>query len=137
MADPIYFHGGVSGLYPGDRILPPSVTGVPSSQDFVHGMEEQAAKVVRRDRVYLTTDVEVARMWAGLHPDGNHKRGGDVYRVVPDGDLEPDLDYQGGDGASVQAASALVVGIVKTGVPRKPYLPLLGMIPDSPSRPSR
>jgi hypothetical protein len=136
MAEPTYFHGGRAGLYPGDRILPPSVTGVPSSQDFAHGMEELAAKVVRRDRVYLTTDVEVALMWAGLHPDGNRKRGGDVYRVVPDGDVEPDLDYLGDDGASVQAASALIVGIVKTGVPRKPYLSLLGMAPD-PSSTSR
>lgn len=135
MPDPVYFHGGISGLYSGDRILPPSVTGLPSSADFAHGMEELAAKVVRRDRVYLTTNVEVARMWAGLHPDGDRKRGGDVYRVIPDGDVEPDLDYTGDDGMSVQAASALIVGIVKTGIPRKPYLPLLGIIPDPPSTP--
>lgn len=123
----IYFHGGVSGLYPGDRILPPSITGAPSSLDFAHGMEDEAATLVRRDRVYVTTDVETARMWAALHPDGNAKRGGDLYRVVPDGDVEPDPDYQGGDGASWMAASALIVGIVKTGVPRKSYLPLLDL----------
>ena len=45
--------------------------------------------------------------------------------VEPEGELEPDLDYKGGDGASVQCPSARIVGIAATGVSRGPYRALI------------
>jgi hypothetical protein len=124
----IYYHGGMLGLRVGQHILPPAETGswtVADLRDAPAEMRDQLAAVHRRDRVYLTTDVAVARLWAGLHPTGGPKRGGDVYRVEPEGDIEPDPDYLGDDGASVQAPSALIVGIVATGVSRAPYRHLI------------
>lgn len=128
MPEVIYFHGGVSGLYPGDRLLPPSQTGARASRDFLPEAMREMAAHVRTDRVFLTTELELARMYAGLHPDGDRRRGGDLYRVVPEGPVEPDPDWDGEPGVSVQVASARVVGIVKTGVPRREFLPLLGVV---------
>ena len=126
-----YFHGGVPGLRPGALILPPTVTGAGSTADYLDAgteVAEAARRVYRPDRVYLTTDVEVARMWAGLHPSGTDRRGGDVYRVEPVGKVEPDPDYRGGDGASVCCPSARVSGIVATGVGRAKYRPLFQLL---------
>lgn len=128
MSDPVYFHGGVAGLYPGDRILPPATTGRRASRSFLPDDLRGDADHVREDRVYLTTDVEIARMYAGLHPDGTRKRGGDLYRVTPEGPVEPDPDWLGGPGMSVQAVAAWVLGIVKTGVPRRPFLAFAQMV---------
>jgi hypothetical protein len=80
--------------------------------------------------VCITTDVEIARMFAGLHPSGTARRGGDVYRVDPDGPAEEDPDYIGNTEKSVRCRSALILGIVATGVRRSRYAPLIvGMLP--------
>jgi len=120
-----YFHGGVAGLRVGDRILPPSVTGAPAMADSLpadHDLAPRAAEVTDRSRVYLTTEVEYARAFAALHPCGDRKRGGDVYRVEPAGDVEDDPDYHGEPGRSVRCGSAVIVGIVATGVSRAKYM---------------
>lgn len=116
-----YYHGGIPGLRVGDEVLPPSETGVMSISDLADappGLLARAHLVHRRDRVYLTTDLTAASLFAALHPNGTRTRGGDVYRVHPDGDVEPDPDWLGDPGVSVAAASARVTAIVRTGVRR-------------------
>lgn len=124
-----YFHGGVLGLKPGQRILPPAETDAISIADLTTAPEHErnaVAAVHRRDRVYLTTDLRVATLWAALHPHGTPKRGGDVYRVRPEGDVEPDPDYLGEPGVSVQAPRALILAVVRTGVRRSLAEQLVG-----------
>lgn len=121
MTDPTYYHGGVPGLRVGGYILPPCETGAQSVADVVNApadMQAEVEQVHRRDRVYLTTERGTAELWACLHPDGDAVRGGDVYRVVPEGDVEPDPDWRGEPGVSVCAPRARIVGIVATGVRR-------------------
>jgi hypothetical protein len=66
-----YFHGGLAGFKAGDRILPPAMTGMPSTADYLPA-------VSHRDRIYATTAVRVARVYAALAPFGGR---GDVYEV--------------------------------------------------------
>jgi len=116
-----YYHGGIRGLQPGDLILPPDETGAVSVADVGAPTEElsiRVAQVHRKDRVYLTSDVFAARVFASLHPNSRRRYGGDVYEVEPIGDVEPDPDYLVGDGGSVQAARARVVAVIQRRVPR-------------------
>jgi hypothetical protein len=57
-----YFHGGIAGLEVGHHILPPSVTGTPTTADYAD------APICRRDRVYASTELRVARVYAALAP---------------------------------------------------------------------
>ena len=117
----VYYHGGVRELEPGDLILPPDETGALSIADVRYPDEETAAKVARvhrKDRVYLTTDPNIARLCAALAPNSRRRYGGDVYAVEPIGAVEPDPDYLSDDGASVQAARALIIRVVQRRVPR-------------------
>src|SRR5438105_14899367 len=52
-----YYHGGNRGLKVGQFILPPSETGKESATDF------GAAKVHRKDRVYVSTRLEDAQFF--------------------------------------------------------------------------
>jgi hypothetical protein len=110
------YHGGQTGLRVGQLILPPTVTGAKPADERA----TYAPGVYRRDRVYMVTDPEQARMFAALHPSGDAKRGGDVYRVQWLQGLERDRDCRTG-GLSWQAPCARIVGIVATGVRRAPY----------------
>jgi sugar lactone lactonase YvrE len=126
-----YFHGGVLGLKPGQYILPPAETDALSIADLATAPAAErarVAKVHRRDRVYLATDVRIATLWAALYPHGTPKRGGDVYRVHPEGELEPDPDYLGDDGVSFQAPRALIISVVRTGVRRSIAERLVGEV---------
>lgn len=101
-----YFHGGVPGLALGDRLLAPSVTGVRAAIDYadVAGVDPAAASRVRRDRIYLSTMIEAAAIFAAFHPSGR----GELYEVDPVGPVEPDPDYSGAPGESVQVAEGIV-----------------------------
>ncbi len=74
-----FYHGGPSGL---KWILPSATTGAKACGDFT----PEAAKVCRRDRVYVTTSKDAALLYAVTHERGV------VYEVVPLGELEPDVD---------------------------------------------
>lgn len=113
---PVLFHGGQAGLRVGQLILPPATTGVKPADERA----TYAPGVYRRDRVYMVTEAELARMFAALHPSGDTKRGGDVYRVEPLQGLERDRDCRT-PGMSWQAPCARIAGIVATGVRRAPY----------------
>ncbi len=99
---PTYFHGGFPRLRVGEFVLPSSVTGAHSTAD--HGAEG----VCRRDRVYLTTDLQAAKVFAAMFPNGR----GWVYQVEPDGELEPDPDCKD-PGFSFQCERARVVACCK------------------------
>lgn len=90
MADIPYYHGGVPGLFPGRMLLPPSMTSFCAE----HAARARSGSVGRADRVYVTTSIEAAAMYAALYP---RPSGGAVYRVDPIGALEhdPDCDEPG------------------------------------------
>lgn len=116
-----YYHGGVTGLRPGQFILPPTETDTVSISDCgapTDELSQRVAEVHRRDRVYVTTDLDAARVFAAYAPFGNNRRGGDVYEVQPVGDIEPDPDYLADDNASVCCERARVLRIIATGVRR-------------------
>lgn len=100
------YHGGVAGLQPGDKLLPPSLTGAKSSRDYGNPW-------CRRDRVYLTTLDDAAAFYAA---GAGH---GDVYLVTADGPLEHDEDAQG-VGFSFACESATIVAVVRHQVPFAP-----------------
>ncbi|MGO4188568.1 hypothetical protein [Pseudarthrobacter sp. TAF60_1] len=76
----------------------------------------------RPDKVYLTSDVKLARVYAGMWSDPTTKTqpagGGSVYEVeVDDGSLEPDEDLKSLSGVSFQANTAVIVRIQYKNVP--------------------
>ena len=97
-----YYHGGPAGLRHTRLVLPPTETGVPSCCDF------GAAGIARRDRVYLTTELEAARLFALLGPFHGDAA---IYRVAPEGEVEPDPDCDT-PGMSWQCPRARVLATV-------------------------
>lgn len=110
------FHGGAPGLKIGDRVLPPTDTGV-KSQTLAASLELGLDRIAQQpDKVYATTDVMLAKVYAGMwaNPDSDKSvaGGGVVYRiVVEDGTLEADKDLLSSPGVSYQANSAVVTDI--------------------------
>jgi hypothetical protein len=94
-----YYHGGVRGLKQGDKILPPSVTGTSTLLQYAQEIDPDGPQ--RADRIYLTTDKRAARMYASIVPRG------DVYEVIPNGELEHDPDCSI-EGYSFQCESATI-----------------------------
>lgn len=95
-----YYHGGVPGLRVGDTLLPPSVTGKSTLLEYAKEVDPNGPQ--RTDRVYLTTDLEAARLFALAYPYGH------VYRAVPALPLENDPDCNE-PGLSYQTPTAIVV----------------------------
>jgi hypothetical protein len=89
-----YYHGGQPGLTIGDRVLPPALTGEPTTAS-------------RDDRVYLAREPAAAVVFAAFHRSGN----GGVYQVEPEQPIERDEDWQD-TGESIQAPSATVTAIL-------------------------
>jgi hypothetical protein len=100
-----YYHGGIVGLEADDVLLPPAHTRAVSISDVA------GWPVCRRDRVYLTPDLEEARVYAGL-TSGR----GDVYEVVPVGELE--REHAG----SFMAPAARITAVVERGVDKRQAL---------------
>lgn len=110
------WHGGVPGLAVGDRLLPPSETG------HQHTWAETSAAIglrsiaQRRDRVYVTSDRELAKVFARTWHDGARERShGWLYEVSAD-DLEDDADLLSVPGISFQVGSALIIRVADRGV---------------------
>jgi hypothetical protein len=80
------------------------MTGMPTTADY------GGARVCRRDRVYATTELRFARVYAALASFGGR---GDVYEVELDAPIEPDGDEDDGAGDSVCAPSATVVQVIE------------------------
>jgi hypothetical protein len=99
-----YFHGGIPDLKPGDLILPPTATG--TARTLAQYSEQLAdSGHVRRDRVYITTGRDVAKVYAAFYPDGA------LYEVEPDGDVVPDPDCVV-PGVSFECLAARVLRVV-------------------------
>ena len=89
------YHAGPVGLR---AILPPSVTGAPSTASY------GAAAICRRDRVYVTTDLMAAIAFASLVPPHG---AGAVYEVEPVNPVaDPDCNLPG---LSFEAESARII----------------------------
>lgn len=94
-----YFHGGVPGLQVGDTLLPPDQSGA------THTLSAHAKPgTIRTDRVYVTPAQDAARVYAALYPNGA------IYRVVPNGGVEPDPDAPD---VAFMCVSALIVEVVR------------------------
>lgn len=81
-------------------LLPPSVTG--KSTLLKYAQEINPSGPQRADKVYLTTDLEAAKLFAFAYPCGH------VYRAVPALPLEDDPDCKE-PGISYQTPAAIVV----------------------------
>lgn len=114
------WHGGAPGRRPGDWLLPPSETGIAST---VRAMSIEAGMTEigqRDDRVYLTSDRDLARAWAGIWtPDGVRHGGGSLYRVEAE-TLEPDDDLLSLPDLSFQAPRARVLVVYDAHVAYQP-----------------
>ncbi|TGN32999.1 hypothetical protein [Aeromicrobium chenweiae] len=82
----------------------------------------------RRDRVYVTTDRELARVYAGTwrNPDTAELGRGALYRVEVKEGLEEDEDLLSLPGLSFQAPSATVIAVYDAAV--KPDAPKYGRV---------
>jgi len=102
------YHGGTRKLRRGGILLPPDRTGAATTADF------GAGGACRRDRVYVTTELDQALMFAIMAPPRGH---GSVYEVEALGDLEVDPDYIG-PGGSYSVPMARVLRVVERRVTR-------------------
>ena len=82
-----FWHGGVPNLQVGDQVLPPDLTG--TQRTLSAYASPGAPHGTRTDRVYVTDDRQIARVYAALYPDGA------LYQVAPEDDLRTDPDAPG------------------------------------------
>jgi protein gp37 len=93
-----YYHGGPPGIK--DKLLPPSITGYSTLLKYSKEIAPDGDQ--RADRVYFTTDPQMAEIFTLGTP------GGMVYQAIPDLPIEPDPDCLE-PGLSYQAPSASIV----------------------------
>ncbi|MDN3905783.1 hypothetical protein [Arthrobacter sp. YD2] len=121
MSELYLFHGGAPGLEDGGAILPPDITGI-ASATLQATLESGLTEIAQRsDRVYMTSDIKLARAYAAMWTDpvtGAQRGGGSVYQVeVVDGSLEPDEDLLSLAGLSYQAKTAMILRVWHRSVP--------------------
>jgi protein gp37 len=95
-----YYHGGIPGLKPGEKLLPPNITGKSTLLQYAHLIAPDGPQLA--DRVYFTTAAEMAELFALVYPNG------DVYRAIPKGPIERDPDCLE-EGLGYQASEASIV----------------------------
>lgn len=95
-----YYHGGRRGL---TQILPPSQTKEKCANDYF----KNNPMVARRDRVYITTDMACAMLFAAMDPFGK----GVVYEVEPVGPVDIDPDFLGEEKISFQCSEAKIIRV--------------------------
>jgi hypothetical protein len=115
-----YWHGGVPGLQPGDRVHPASqLAQLPVAHAFAEYDSDP-------DWVYVTVDRTHAKFHASAYVDwAGRLGGGDLYNVRPRGELQPDPDYP--DGVSFSCRSAIVVVAAERGIRPTRELELSGL----------
>ncbi|MCU1416140.1 MAG: hypothetical protein JWP32_314 [Schumannella sp.] len=99
------WHGGVAGRDVGDRLLPPTHTNA------LGNLADMGLKESRRDRVYFTTDRELARVFAAAVTRMIGQSA--LYRVEPIGEMDVDPDFPT---VGFQAKQALILEVVETNV---------------------
>jgi len=112
-----YWHGGSPLLKAGGELLPPTRTGFGMTSDVLNRASTLRGHHggYRRDRVYATTNVEFAEMFAALYTNDDRRPGlGAVWEVELDDDaVEVDPDFRFiGDDQFVQAPHGRVVRLV-------------------------
>jgi hypothetical protein len=127
---PIYYHGGIPGLAPGDYVQ--SLTAADAfnvqavlSEEAKAGLAPSGfADLSHYDGsvVYLTTRRDVAAAYATTYigPNGVPTPG-DVYRVEPDGELGIDPDYAHVPDICMTAPRARVVKVERRRARLSPY----------------
>lgn len=106
----------------GSLLLPPNATGLVRTSTTL-SLSMGLGKIAhRRDRVYVTTDRDLARVWAGQWSTPEQLGYGWLYRVsVPPDEIEPDEDLLSLPGLSFQVPSARVEAIYEKAVaPNQP-----------------
>jgi len=81
-----FWHGGIGGLTAGEEIIPPTLQDVYDPMSSALYLAEAQA-----NRVYFTTDRELARVFASAVFRG--RGSGALYRVQPIGDVLTDPDF--------------------------------------------
>lgn len=108
-ADAGYFHGGAPGLSVNDRLQPGAVLGAQFSY-------RAGSAIYDPSFVYVTTDQDVARAYAGRYLTlAGDQEPGDLYRVRPIGPVHDDPDYaKGGEfpGVVLRCRQAVIVEAV-------------------------
>lgn len=105
-----YFHGGAPGLKPGGVLRPAAALGY----NFNYHLKDA---VYDPEYVYFTPKVEIATAFASrcvLPPVGEVP--GDVYRVQPLGDVEPDPDFEPFPDIYLRAPRARILEVVRAKV---------------------
>lgn len=120
----ILWHGGQAGRKVGDELLPPTDTGLEWTNRAVLENVGLVDPFYRDDRVYATSDRDLAHAFAGYWTREKNRPGhGALYKVEFEDDLlEDDEDFPSSPGVSYQAPRGRVVEVVQPGVgwqPRK------------------
>ena len=107
------WHGGAPNRRVGELLLPPSQTGFKHTSGSTSAGEGLDKISYRADRVYLTTDRDLAAAFAGLWTKQPHLDGkGWLYAVeVEENDLAQDGDLLSSPGLSYHVASARISAI--------------------------
>lgn len=115
-----YWHGGRPGMTPGTVLLgraDAEATGVDLS--FYSGTDVAGDPVPEPDRVYMSSDREFARGFAGLMQLRDTQTGvashGALYAVEPIGDVEADPDFASSE-VSWSAPKARIAAVVEEDV---------------------
>lgn len=96
-----FWHGGIGGLAVGDEILPPTAQAAGAPGHSALYMDE-----ARADRMYFTTDRELARVFASIALRG--RGAGALYRVQPIGNVDTDPDFPA---VGLHARRALILDV--------------------------
>lgn len=124
-----WWHGGISGLQVGDRILPAGRLDV-LPYPYLLADEKHMEYPCDPSRVYLTTSRIAARAYASHYVRQGEfsPRGGDLYNVRPKGTRGVDPDEPG---TSVTCDAAIVVAVVERGVAMTDRRDLDGLVRSS------
>jgi len=116
-----YWHGGAPGRQPGDYLLSlEAATSVPGSMTAHTRQRGYAIGLTRSNRVYFSSDRNVARAFAAMYQTADRESGivyerGTLYRVEPEGGIEEDEDFAGKN-VSWCAPKARIVEVEETQV---------------------
>ena len=107
MTDTTWYHGGGAGLKVGDWILPTRVTGKVAAGEFL-SKRLGVPHTPPRDVVFVTTSLDNAEIYAGMHKNPA------VYRVQPSGPVEGLVSgICASDPSLGKCARARVVGVLE------------------------
>lgn len=110
---PVLFHGGASSLTAGSQVLPAAKLpgGLPS--DYRNRFLYEHA---RPELVYLTSDLRLAKSYAGRWASRGQGEGGSLVRVEVKGPLLPDPDYRNDPDVCWCAQVAFVTEVIESDV---------------------